>query len=69
DKVWTGYGEQTGVISYSRVEGKNEFRASFMGGNYTFDVPFGDIESASKKYNEAYPACYSVFIGLCKLFP
>ena len=43
DEVWTGYGEQTGVISYSRGDEPNEFRASFMGGKYTFDVPFGNM--------------------------
>ena len=48
DDVWTGYGANTGVISYSRGDEANEFRASFMGGTYTIDIPFGDFTAASK---------------------
>jgi stringent starvation protein B len=48
DDVWTGYGANTGVISYSRGDEQNEFRASFMGGTYTIDIPFGDFTAASK---------------------
>ncbi|MCR5602351.1 MAG: hypothetical protein K6G27_01455 [Lachnospiraceae bacterium] len=48
NEVWTGYGVKTGVISYSRGDEENEFRASFMGGAYTFDVSFDEITSAEK---------------------
>ncbi|WP_179226483.1 hypothetical protein, partial [Segatella bryantii] len=48
DDVWTGYGTQTGVISYSKGTEPNEFKATFMGGTYAIDVPFGDIITASK---------------------
>jgi hypothetical protein len=64
DKVWTGYGEQTGVISYSRVAGKNEFRASFMGGTYAFDVPFGDILSITKIHNADGSDTYTLEVPL-----
>ena len=62
--VWTGYGEQTGVISYSRVEGVNEFHASFMGGTYAFDLPFGDFTAASKTDNADGSLTYNLTVLL-----
>ena len=62
--VWTGYGEQTGVISYSRVEGVNEFHASFMGGTYAFDLPFGDFTAASKTDNADGSVTYNLTVLL-----
>ena len=51
DEVWTGYGTATGVISYSRGSEPNEFKAVFMGGTYSVDLPFGDVVSISKVAN------------------
>ncbi|MBQ2670774.1 MAG: hypothetical protein IJG06_08515, partial [Clostridia bacterium] len=64
DEVWTGYGEQTGVIRYSRGDEPNEFRASFMGGTYTFDVPLIDITSAEKTDNGDGSFTYSLEVPL-----
>ena len=50
EDVWTGYGVNTGVISYSRG-GAEAFHASFMGGNYAFDLPFAAFTEASKAAN------------------
>ena len=50
-EVWTGYGTATGVISYSRGDAPNEFKAVFMGGTYTVDLPFGDVASINKTDN------------------
>ena len=46
--VWTGYGVNTGVISYSRGTEPQSFHASFMGGTYAFDLPFAAFTAASK---------------------
>ena len=51
NEVWTGYGTATGVISYSRGTEPNEFKAVFMGGTYSVDLPFGDVISVNKKEN------------------
>ena len=50
-EVWTGYGTATGVISYSRGDEPNEFKAVFMGGTYSVDLPFGDVISINKVAN------------------
>ena len=62
--VWTGYGTHTGVISYSRGDEANEFRASFMGGTYTIDIPFGDFTSASKSATAEGGAVYTLVVSL-----
>ena len=64
DDVWTGYGALTGVISYSRGDEPNEFRATFMGGTYTIDVPFGDVTSASKVDNSDESFTYTLTLAL-----
>ena len=64
DDVWTGYGTQTGVISYSRGDDPNVFRAVFMGGTYTIDVPFGDVTSASKVDNGDDSFTYTLTLAL-----
>jgi stringent starvation protein B len=64
DDVWTGYGTQTGVISYSRGDDPNVFRAVFMGGTYTIDVPFGDVTSASKVDNGDGSFTYTLTLAL-----
>ncbi len=63
DDVWTGYGANTGVISYSRGDEQNEFRASFMGGTYTIDIPFGDFTAASK-HEEGGKYIYDLTVSL-----
>ena len=62
--VWTGYGTHTGVISYSRGDEANEFRASFMGGTYTIDIPFGDFTSASKAATAEGGSVYTLVVSL-----
>ncbi|EFI72904.1 hypothetical protein PBR_0402 [Segatella baroniae B14] len=64
DDVWTGYGTQTGVISYSRGNDPNEFKATFMGGTYAIDVPFDDIISASKVDNGDGSYSYTLNVAL-----
>ena len=64
DEVWTGYGTQTGVISYSRGDEPNEFRATFMGGTYSIDVPFGDVTYASKVNNGDGSYTYTMTLAL-----
>lgn len=64
NETWTGYGVNTGVISYSRGDEVNEFRATFMGGNYTLDVPFGDFTAASKAENEDGSFTYTLELPL-----
>ena len=62
--VWTGYGAHTGVISYSRGDEQNEFRATFMGGTYTIDIPFGDFTAASKAATAEGGAVYTLVVSL-----
>ena len=62
--VWTGYGALTGVISYSRADEPNEFRATFMGGTYVIDVPFGDVTSANKVDNGDGSFTYTLTLAL-----
>ena len=62
--VWTGYGTHTGVISYARGDDANEFRASFMGGTYTIDIPFGDFTAASKTATAEGGAVYTLVVSL-----
>jgi hypothetical protein len=64
NETWTGYGVNTGVISYSRGDEMNEFRATFMGGNYTLDVPFGDFTAASKAENTDGSFTYTLELPL-----
>ena len=64
DNVWTGYGALTGVISYSRSDAPNEFRAVFMGGTYTIDVPFGDVTFAAKVDNGDGSFTYTLTLAL-----
>ena len=64
NETWTGYGVNTGVISYSRGDEVNEFRATFMGGNYTLDVPFGDFTAASKAENTDGSFTYTLELPL-----
>jgi hypothetical protein len=64
DDVWTGYGTQTGVISYSKGTEPNEFKATFMGGTYAIDVPFGDIITASKVDNGDGSYSYTLNVAL-----
>jgi len=64
DDVWTGYGTQTGVISYSRGDDTNEFRATFMGGTYSIDVPFGDVTAAAKVDNGDGSYTYTMTLAL-----
>ena len=64
DDVWTGYGTKSGVISYSRADEPNEFRATFMGGTYSIDVPFGDIMSAEKVDNGDGSYTYNLVVSL-----
>ena len=63
DDVWTGYGTQTGVISYSRG-GAEAFHASFMGGNYAFDLPFAAFTEASKAANTDGSYTYTLTCNL-----
>ena len=64
DDVWTGYGALTGVISYSRGDEPNEFRATFMGGTYSIDVPFGDVIFVSKVDNGDGSYTYTMTLAL-----
>ncbi len=64
NETWTGYGVNTGVISYSRGDEVNEFRATFMGGNYTLDVPFGDFTAVSKAENTDGSFTYTLELPL-----
>ena len=64
DDVWTGYGTKSGVISYSRADEPNEFRATFMGGTYSIDVPFGDVISAEKVDNGDGSYTYNLVVSL-----
>ena len=64
DDVWTGYGTQTGVISYSRGDDPNVFRATFMGGTYVIDVPFGDVVSVSKQDHGDGSYIYELTVSL-----
>ena len=59
-EVWTGYGAATGVISYSRGDEPNEFKAVFMGGTYSVDLPFGDVISINKELNEDESYTYTM---------
>ena len=63
DDVWTGYGVNTGVISYSRG-GAEAFHASFMGGNYAFDLPFAAFTEASKAANTDGSYTYTLTCNL-----
>ncbi len=63
EDVWTGYGTQTGVISYSRG-GAEAFHASFMGGNYAFDLPFAAFTAASKAANTDGSYTYTLTCNL-----
>ena len=62
--VWTGYGVNTGVMSYSQGDEANEFRVSFMGGTYTIDLPFGDFTSATKADNGDGTFTYTLTVNL-----
>ena len=62
--VWTGYGEQTGVISYSRGSAENTFGASFMGGTYSFDLPFEAFTAANKHDNGDGTFTYNLSVNL-----
>ena len=62
--VWTGYGEQTGVISYSRGDDPKEFRATYMGGLSTIDLPFDAFTSASKVDNGDGSYTYTLVVNL-----
>ena len=64
DDVWTGYGTQTGVISYSHGDEPNTFRASFMGGTYSFDITFDDVESIAKVDNGDGTFTYTLTVNL-----
>ena len=64
DDVWTGYGANTGVISYSRGDEPNSFKASFMGGTYSFDLPFEAFTSVSKTANEDGSHTYTLVVNL-----
>ncbi len=63
EDVWTGYGVNTGVISYSRG-GAEAFHASFMGGNYAFDLPFAAFTAASKVANTDGSYTYTLTCNL-----
>ena len=63
EDVWTGYGVNTGVISYSRG-GAEAFHASFMGGNYAFDLPFAAFTAASKAANTDGSYTYTLTCNL-----
>ena len=63
ENVWTGYGVNTGVISYSRG-GAEAFHASFMGGNYAFDLPFAAFTEASKAANTDGSYTYTLTCNL-----
>ena len=64
DDVWTGYGANTGVISYSRGDEPNSFKATFMGGTYSFDLPFEAFTSVSKTENEDGSHTYTLVVNL-----
>ena len=64
DEVWTGYGAQTGVISYSRGDQEQEFRATFMGGMYVIDLPFGKFTAVSKSDNGDGSYTYDLTVNL-----
>ena len=64
EKVWTGYGVNTGVISYSRGDEPKEFRATIMGGTYTFDIPFSDVNSITKALNTDESVTYTLNVSL-----
>ena len=64
DDVWTGYGVNTGVISYSRGDAPNSFKASFMGGTYSFDLPFEAFTEVSKKDNGDGTHTYTLVVNL-----
>jgi stringent starvation protein B len=62
--VWTGYGAQTGVISYKHGSTQNSFNASFMGGTYSFDLPFEAFTAVSKTDNGDGTFTYNLTVNL-----
>ena len=64
DDVWTGYGVNTGVISYAQGDEPNSFKATFMGGTYEIEIPFGDFTSATKTDNGDGTFTYDLVVNL-----
>jgi len=62
--VWTGYGANTGVISYAQGDEPNSFKATFMGGTYTIEIPFGDFTRVEKADNGDGTFTYTLVVNL-----
>ena len=62
--VWAGYGEATGVITYAQGTEPNSFKATFMGGAYTIEIPFGDFTQAEKIDNNNGTYTYNLDVNL-----
>ena len=62
--VWAGYGEQTGVITYAQGAEANSFKATFMGGAYAIEIPFGDFTQAEKIDNGDGSYTYNLDVNL-----
>ena len=62
--VWAGYGEATGVITYAQGTEPNSFKATFMGGNYEIEIPFGDFTQAEKVDNGDGTFTYNLDVNL-----
>ena len=62
--VWTGYGVNTGVLSYAQGTEPNSFKATFMGGNYEIEIPFGDFTQATKTDNGNGTFTYDLVVTL-----
>ena len=62
--VWAGYGEATGVITYAQGTEPNSFKATFMGGNYEIEIPFGDFTQATKTDNGDGTFTYDLVVTL-----
>ena len=62
--VWAGYGEATGVITYAQGTEPNSFKATFMGGAYSIEIPFGDFTYADKVDNGDGTFTYNLNVNL-----
>ncbi len=62
--VWAGYGDATGVITYAQGTEPNSFKATFMGGAYSIDIPFGDFTQAEKIDNNNGTFTYNLDVNL-----
>ncbi len=62
--VWAGYGDATGVITYAQGTEPNSFKATFMGGAYAIEIPFGDFTQAEKVGNGDGSYTYNLDVNL-----